>query len=144
MGRWWEKLQGRLESPWCSLLNTRFWWLLIFLVIFACPADFHIFGWLLPYHEVCLPAFTLYNLFSLHLSPPVSSRISFPLPFFSFPIFNLISSWTLSHCNLWKKHDHLSQHLICWDWRFLPLQSPSICLFRDMEFLGHWGCFLQL
>lgn len=131
----------RLKLSQCSLFNTRLRWLLIFLAIFTCPANFHIFGWLL---SPFVPTFTLYSSFSFHLSPPGSLQISFPLPFFSFPVYKLISSWALSHCYMWKKHDPCFQHLIYCYWHFISLQSPSICLFRSMEFLGHGGLFLQL
>lgn len=95
-----EKFSRRLKPPQGSLLNTRLGRLLIFLAILSCPANFHIFEWLLSYHKVCLPAFTLYISFSFHLSPPGSLHICFPLPFFSFPIYKPISSCTLSHCYL--------------------------------------------
>lgn len=132
----------RLKPPQCSLLNTRLGWLLIFLVFLPAQQNSTSLG--ASSLSQGLSPFTLHNLFLFHLSPLGSLHIPFLLPFFSFPIYKLISSWTLSHCYLWKKHDHCFQHLIYCDWHFLPLQSPSICLFRSMEFLGHWGLFLQL
>lgn len=120
-----------LKPPRCPLLKTRLGWPFIFLVIFACPANFLHFWMASPLSHGLSPCLHILLLAFISLFPPGSLYISF--------FFSIVSSLPFIS---WFSHEHsaaticgrstmAASNVIYCDWHFLLFQSPSICLFRN-------------